>query len=74
MERKGMEWARGRNVILLKVSVFNQVIFISLFVVKVHSSGLQRQVRKKRCLDRRIKQSGMQLVVGEVNVFQCTFM
>lgn len=51
MERKGLEWARGRSVILLKVSVSNQVIFISLFVVGAHSFGLQRQVRKKRCFE-----------------------
>lgn len=30
----------------LKVSVFNQVIFISSFVVRVQSVGLQRQVRE----------------------------
>lgn len=58
-----MEWARGRNVILLKVSVFNQVIFISFFAVRLHSFGLQRQVREK---ERRVKQSGEQLVVGEL--------
>ena len=30
----------------LKVSVFNQVIFISSFVVRVQNFGLQRQVKK----------------------------
>lgn len=69
MERKGMEWARGRSVILLKVSDFNQVIFICLFVVRVHSFGLQRQVRMKRCSGR-ISECGKQLVVAELNLFQ----
>lgn len=64
MERKEMGWARGRNVILLKVSVFNQVIFISLFVAGVHSFGLQRQVRRKRCAERRMEQHGKQLVIA----------
>lgn len=61
-----MEWARGRNVILLKVSVFNHVIFISLFVVRVNSFGLQRQVRQKWCSQMRLKQSVKQLMVGQL--------
>lgn len=66
-----MELSRGQRVILLKVRDFNQIIFISVFVVKVHSSVLQRQARKKR-RERRVKQNGMQLVVGDINVFYCT--
>lgn len=49
VERKGLEHAGGGgwSVILLKVSVFNRVIFIPLFVVGVHSFSLQRQVSKE---------------------------
>lgn len=40
MEINGIEWARGWNVILLKVSVFNRVIFISF--LRVNRFGLPR--------------------------------
>lgn len=66
-----MDWARGHAVTLLKVSVFNQVIFFCLFVVRVHSFGLQRQVRKKRCAESRTEECGKQLVFEELNPFHC---
>lgn len=44
---RGIEQARGCCVILLKVCVFNWLIFMSSFVVRPHSSGLQRQVGQK---------------------------
>lgn len=44
---RGIEQARGCCVILLKVCVFNWLIFISSFVVRVHISGLHRQVGQK---------------------------
>lgn len=52
-KERSLGWARGQNVILLKVSVFNQAISISSFVAGVHSFGLQMQVRRKRCSSRR---------------------
>lgn len=45
---KEREWS-GATCYSLKSQFFNQVIFISSFVVRVHSFGLQRQVRKKWC-------------------------
>lgn len=44
---RGIEQARGCCVILLKVCVFNWLIFISSFVVRVHISVLHRQVGQK---------------------------
>lgn len=44
---RGIEQAKGCCVILLKVCVFNWLVFMSSFVVRVHSSGLQRQVGQK---------------------------
>lgn len=46
-EKRGIEQARGCCVILLKVCVFNWLIFMSSFVVRVHSCDLQRQVGQK---------------------------
>lgn len=56
------EWGGcGWNVILLKVlfkkkKKKNQVIFIPSFAVRVHSFGLQRQVRENCCAERRAGQ------------------
>lgn len=45
-KEKGWSGPGGEMLFFLKVSVFNQVIFISSFVVRVQNFGLQRQVKK----------------------------